>query len=162
MEIDKRNYSHMPDFLLSNMLFMDAGLARMVQKECEAKGMFRDISFLDARQQLITYSLYLDDDEETDDMLEGYFGRDGTSFADPLKEKIGDYLSQFSAQEREILMTASDEDDVRGSLAVRHLVIACQGYMAVDEKPVDNEPVENSLGSRVSSFFRRFYSGKIF
>jgi len=168
MAIDRKNYSNVPDEVLSGALLMDAGLARLIQKEVEAKGLFKDISFLEARERLIEYSFQLDDEEETDDMLEDDYSGRMTHFADRLKMEIGAYIARFSEKERRILVNAGRLGNPMGSGTLLSLMIACERYIprvegenrdyasGVEEKMGIN--IEGSSSkSRLASFFRRFY-----
>lgn len=157
MAIDRRNYSNVPDDILSSVLLMDAGLARLIQREVEAKGLFQDISFLEAREKLVEYSFQLDDEEETDDMLEDDYSGRRTHFADRLKSEIGDYLSRFSERERRILFKTGIANTPRGNRKIQSLIVDCESYMphADEETNVNLEDV--SFRSRLASFVRRFY-----
>jgi hypothetical protein len=115
MTTDK--YDGVSDGLLSHALLMDAGLARLVQTKCEKMGLFTKISFLEARERMINLSGKL---KENDFTIR-------THFDDRSKKQIIEYISQFSNEERRVLVNAGYEDNPAGSLAVRSVMSAC-GY----------------------------------
>jgi len=131
--VGKQLYLDVPDSILSGVLKMDAGLARAVQKECEAKGLFQDISFLQARQKLIEYDVELDDEAFLDDILHNDGHRRVTNFYSRLLHEACEYLSNFSDEERRVL--ASTGDDVDANFAIRVLMKDC-GYSECEPLPV--------------------------
>lgn len=132
MDLDKY-FSGVPDSVLSGALRMDAGLARAVQKGCEAKGLFQDISFLEARQKLIEYDTELDDEADLDDMLEDDSRGRVTNFYGRLLHEAREYISNFSDEERRIL--ASTGDDLTANFAIKVIMKDC-GYSEVQRLPV--------------------------